>query len=107
MEDVYIGERKLYRPEPTLCANDGPIAKLRRWYLQFYTDRAKLAKPLHNHNHEWTVHDLRDRQSEVIAAQEAEPVRSEEHTSALQSLMRISYAVICLTNKHQSQKTNT
>src|SRR3546814_16327947 len=74
MKDVYIWDRKLYRPEPTLCANDGPIAKLRRWYLQFYTDRAKLAKPLHNHNHEWTVHDLRDRQSEVIAAQEAEPV---------------------------------
>src|SRR3546814_2866650 len=28
-------------------------------------------------------------------------VRSEEHTSALQSLMRISYAVFCLTNKKQ------
>src|SRR3546814_7526224 len=27
-------------------------------------------------------------------------LRSEEHTSALQSLMRISYAVICLTTKN-------
>src|SRR3546814_2814271 len=27
--------------------------------------------------------------------------RSEEHTSELQSLMRISYAVFCLTKKHQ------
>src|SRR3546814_2352231 len=27
--------------------------------------------------------------------------RSEEHTSELQSLMRISYAVFCLKNKHQ------
>src|SRR3546814_2770770 len=27
--------------------------------------------------------------------------RSEEHTSELQSLMRISYAVFCLTNKKQ------
>src|SRR3546814_1314145 len=27
-------------------------------------------------------------------------VRSEEHTSELQSLMRISYAVFCLTKKH-------
>src|SRR3546814_16360575 len=70
MEDVYIWERKLYRPEPTLCANDGPIAKLRRWYLKIYTDRAKLAKPLHNNNNDWTVHDLRERQSEVIEAQE-------------------------------------
>src|SRR3546814_10848768 len=28
-----------------------------------------------------------------------DPVRSEEHTSELQSLMRISYAVFCLTKK--------
>src|SRR3546814_9630077 len=30
--------------------------------------------------------------------------RSEEHTSELQSLMRISYAVICLTKKKQKSK---
>src|SRR3546814_4866034 len=30
---------------------------------------------------------------------DAEPVRSEEHTSELPSLMRISYAVFCLQNK--------
>src|SRR3546814_5178625 len=39
----------------------------------------------------------------VIAAkavmQPAEAVRSEEHTSELQSLMRISYAVFCLKKK--------
>src|SRR3546814_6096929 len=29
------------------------------------------------------------------------PARSEEHTSELQSLMRISYAVFCLTKKHE------
>src|SRR3546814_1025779 len=33
------------------------------------------------------------------------PKRSEEHTSELQSLMRISYAVFCLKKKHK-QKTN-
>src|SRR3546814_5323045 len=33
--------------------------------------------------------------------------RSEEHTSELQSLMRISYAVFCLKNKNkQTQNTN-
>src|SRR3546814_2129389 len=34
-------------------------------------------------------------------------VRSEEHTSELQSLMRISYAVFCLTkkNNHTQQKS--
>src|SRR3546814_6852354 len=31
-------------------------------------------------------------------------IRSEEHTSELQSLMRISYAVFCLKKKKQSKK---
>src|SRR3546814_9135092 len=31
--------------------------------------------------------------------------RSEEHTSELQSLMRISYAVFCLTKKNKSNNT--
>src|SRR3546814_8081569 len=31
-----------------------------------------------------------------------EPERSEEHTSELQSLMRISYAVFCLKKKHKT-----
>src|SRR3546814_1036269 len=40
---------------------------------------------------------------------EAEYERSEEHTSELQSLMRISYAVVCLKNKKQQarEQTNT
>src|SRR3546814_2667568 len=33
-------------------------------------------------------------------------VRSEEHTSELQSLMRISYAVFCLKKKKQKQHQN-
>src|SRR3546814_2161371 len=36
------------------------------------------------------------------------PGRSEEHTSELQSLMRISYAVFCLKKKtHQNTEPNT
>src|SRR3546814_2950530 len=35
------------------------------------------------------------------------PRRSEEHTSELQSLMRISYAVFCLTKKKIREKTRT
>src|SRR3546814_6134515 len=34
-------------------------------------------------------------------------MRSEEHTSELQSLMRISYAVFCLKKKQQKQSSNT
>src|SRR3546814_10594873 len=32
------------------------------------------------------------------------PIRSEEHTSELQSLMRISYAVFCLKKKNKQHK---
>src|SRR3546814_10514768 len=34
------------------------------------------------------------------------PYRSEEHTSELQSLMRISYAVFCLKKKTNKQQSN-
>src|SRR3546814_10524555 len=37
---------------------------------------------------------------------EAVGVRSEEHTSELQSLMRISYAVFCLKKKKKDENTN-
>src|SRR3546814_2068378 len=38
------------------------------------------------------------------SAGETEAFRSEEHTSELQSLMRISYAVFCLKKKKQKRK---
>src|SRR3546814_5616642 len=34
-------------------------------------------------------------------------IRSEEHTSELQSLMRISYAVFCLKNKRHKNKNDS
>src|SRR3546814_2796905 len=37
---------------------------------------------------------------------EAREIRSEEHTSELQSLMRISYAVFCLTKKKKEEQQN-
>src|SRR3546814_3019314 len=42
----------------------------------------------------------------VEARKRGVPIRSEEHTSELQSLMRISYAVFCL-KKKQTQYDNT
>src|SRR3546814_3483991 len=37
----------------------------------------------------------------VVEARRIDRLRSEEHTSELQSLMRISYAVFCLKKKNQ------
>src|SRR3546814_6320887 len=55
-------------------------------------------------------HDHGSRASSAIAptpshaGQWRGPSRSEEHTSELQSLMRISFAVFCLKKKKQKQK---
>src|SRR3546814_10571161 len=40
------------------------------------------------------------------AVQHAHDIRSEEHTSELQSLMRISYAVFCLKKKKKQRTLN-
>src|SRR3546814_8834098 len=43
------------------------------------------------------------RVAHLYASIPTSPMRSEEHTSELQSLMRISYAVFCLKNKNNQQ----
>src|SRR3546814_9393780 len=47
----------------------------------------------------WRLKRVADRVIVNTAAQTPEAIRSEEHTSELQSLMRISYAVFCLKKK--------
>src|SRR3546814_1010785 len=58
---------------------------LRRWLSALFSDEAQ------RHAIEPLLHPAAD--------------RSEEHTSELQSLMRISYAVFCLKNKKQNKTT--
>src|SRR3546814_20040142 len=54
------------------------------------------------HGFRWPIHDPATRTRHAGAARSADQPsgpRSEEHTSELQSLMRISYAVFCLKKK--------
>ena len=37
-QDIPIWENKMYRASPMLCDGDGPIAKYRKWFSQFYDD---------------------------------------------------------------------
>src|SRR3546814_10250111 len=46
-------------------------------------------------------------QGKPIAEARGEVLRSEEHTSELQSLMRISYAVFCLKTKNTKNTSST
>src|SRR3546814_9894159 len=55
----------------------------------------------------FVVLGLDDRQPQVgLAIQDEVGARSEEHTSELQSLMRISYAVFCLKKKNKNTEEN-
>src|SRR3546814_10008532 len=62
------------------------------------------------------VHAFYNHRREALVAEHVAPnaahlalarLRSEEHTSELQSLMRISYAVFCLKKKNKKQKNTT
>src|SRR3546814_10372440 len=53
------------------------------------------------------VRKLARERGEQEEGQDEQPGRSEEHTSELQSLMRISYAVFCLKKKKNMYKTRT
>src|SRR3546814_3088346 len=49
---------------------------------------------------------LQHRHLVAAQGQDIDAIRSEEHTSELQSLMRISYAVFCLKKKTKNNKQN-
>ncbi|EFQ82303.1 rieske [2Fe-2S] domain protein [Aeromicrobium marinum DSM 15272] len=42
MQDVAIWQNKAPVQNPLLCEEDGPVYQLRRWYEQFYVDRAEV-----------------------------------------------------------------
>src|SRR3546814_4942819 len=55
----------------------------------------------------WTPLSVGEAPSSLSGSVNRKMVRSEEHTSELQSLMRISYAVFCLKKKTNITKTKT
>src|SRR3546814_5278663 len=76
-----------------------------------------FTQPFMRHRHHCDVGDCRIAMQRIfdflradILAPAHDNIRSEEHTSELQSLMRISYAVFCLkkkTNNTENKLTNT
>ena len=43
LQDVHIWKNKVPVQNPLLCEEDGPVYQLRRWYEQFYVDKADVA----------------------------------------------------------------
>src|SRR3546814_6395202 len=67
-------------------------------YLKAVADAARALKGGAGASALFTLSEL-----EVAGRDKAWNIRSEEHTSELQSIMRISYAVFCLKNKKHKQ----
>ncbi|MFL6171804.1 MAG: Rieske 2Fe-2S domain-containing protein [Marmoricola sp.] len=42
LQDVHIWQNKVAVQNPLLCEEDGPVYQLRRWYEQFYVDKADV-----------------------------------------------------------------
>jgi 3-ketosteroid 9alpha-monooxygenase subunit A len=42
LQDVAIWQDKAPVQNPLLCEEDGPVYQLRRWYEQFYVDKADI-----------------------------------------------------------------
>src|SRR3546814_7866543 len=92
-------------------------------YKGFYTppesDRRSIEYPGYNGGTDWGGIAVDPRRGVIVANYNDMPnyvrlvpraeARSEEHTSELQSLMRISYAVFCLKKKkyHQTRSQHT
>src|SRR3546814_6995748 len=90
--------RQLVREQPAFAAILVPfgeivgLAAVLAAAMMFEPDPAKL---------------VAEREQKFIAVEMADAERSEEHTSELQSLMRISYAVFCLKQQKQYKKQIT
>src|SRR3546814_7934950 len=76
-----------------VCSSDlwSPPAKARRWKLPIGRSWSEISRGGRAPHRSRPITSLRSRP------------RSEEHTSELQSLMRISYAVFCLKKKKNPQ----
>src|SRR3546814_9052215 len=86
-----------------ISQRDDPAGAWRRRDLPWQRDGLlleRLPRPALAHRRCCCKSDRQDR------PKPEEEMRSEEHTSELQSLMRISYAVFCLKKKKSQQHTN-
>ncbi len=59
-QDIAIWKNKTRIENPLLCEEDGPVYQLRRWYEQFYVDRADVTSDMTDRfEHEMDTHQGR------------------------------------------------
>src|SRR3546814_2109657 len=112
----------MIRPPPSSTRTDTPIPSTTLFRSRRQPDRERVGgvervegqvaalddedEERHQRQHR-DLHEVSGRHPQDVAEDDVVEVRSEEHTSELQSLMRISYAVFCLKKKsHLGLDTN-
>src|SRR3546814_10440493 len=63
-----------------------------------------VASPNNVEGKQWVIDHMQDSDAWMMSTKAPQWPRSEEHTSELQSLMRISYAVFCLKKNKQTRE---
>src|SRR3546814_9129788 len=87
-------------PYTTLFRSAGRMAAVDR-DLRTGSGRSRIGGPVAR------LHRAAAGEAAVVPGGRPDAVRSEEHTSELQSLMRISYAVFCLKKKNKNARYTT
>src|SRR3546814_1252344 len=100
VELVEVGPRDGLQNEAAIIATADKLALIRR-AIDYGARRIEVTSFVNPKK----VPQLADAEELVAMLPEREDVRSEEHTSELQSLMRISYAVFCLKKKKPEKIT--
>src|SRR3546814_5459237 len=94
-----IGRSESVRRESRRAVGRGTFPRGIAWYWAVHPDR-----PLTRSHHMATKKAAKKKPAAKKAVKKSAAKRSEEHTSELQSLMRISYAVFCLKKKKSHKK---
>src|SRR3546814_6323209 len=99
---MYLRRRKLMQPLPPLPPSTRIMASSTNFIVLAYGTDSRVT-----HKKPGEIFDAVPAAARSVTAKDGaaqkSPVRSEEHTSELQSLMRISYAVFCLKKKTHNQ----
>src|SRR3546814_3278783 len=94
-----VDQRALQRRVAEAIAQRGGVLDLDEIQRAARLLRDRLAQPLQHRRARVQSGDRMATVAAALALERARAARSEEHTSELQSLMRISYAVFCLKKK--------
>src|SRR3546814_7816225 len=103
--DTLFPYTTLFRSTAVRLRHPGP-GKCRLYILLIYSHKGAFLAPNENRVRHAMTHCLLKASGVSAVRREVRLRRSEEHTSELQSLMRISYAVFCL-KKNKKKNSHT